>query len=34
MIGFTDRPTPNGWKVSIKLEETGAPYSLKPVALL
>lgn len=24
-------PTPNGWKVSIFLEETGTPYVLKPV---
>lgn len=24
-------PTPNGWKVAVMLEETGLPYSLKPV---
>ena len=24
-------PTPNGWKVSIALEEMGLPYELKPV---
>lgn len=24
-------PTPNGWKISIMLEETGLPYELKPV---
>src|SRR6185436_14745684 len=24
-------PTPNGWKISIFLEEAGLPYALKPV---
>jgi GST-like protein len=31
MIDFYFWPTPNGWKVSIMLEETGLPYTLKPV---
>jgi len=31
MIDFYYWPTPNGWKVSIMLEETGLPYTLKPV---
>ena len=26
-------PTPNGWKISIALEEMGLPYELKPVAI-
>ncbi len=26
-------PTPNGWKVSIFLEEAGLPYEMKPVAI-
>lgn len=26
-------PTPNGWKISIALEELGLPYVLKPVAI-
>lgn len=26
-------PTPNGWKISIALEEMGLPYVLKPVAI-
>lgn len=26
-------PTPNGWKISIALEEMGLPYALKPVAI-
>ena len=31
MIDFYYWPTPNGWKVSIMLEETGLAYTLKPV---
>ena len=31
MIDFYYWPTPNGWKVSIMLEETGLPYTLSPV---
>ena len=31
VIDFYYWPTPNGWKVSIMLEETGLPYTLKPV---
>jgi GST-like protein len=31
MIDYHYWPTPNGWKVSIMLEETGLPYTLKPV---
>jgi GSH-dependent disulfide-bond oxidoreductase len=31
MIDFYYWPTPNGWKVSIMLEETGLPYRMMPV---
>jgi GST-like protein len=31
MIDLYYWPTPNGWKISIMLEETGLPYTLKPV---
>jgi GSH-dependent disulfide-bond oxidoreductase len=31
VIDFYYWPTPNGWKVSIMLEETALPYTLKPV---
>ena len=33
MIDLYTAPTPNGWKVSIMLEETGLPYELKPINL-
>jgi GST-like protein len=31
MIDLYYWPTPNGWKISIMLEETGLPYTLKPI---
>jgi GSH-dependent disulfide-bond oxidoreductase len=31
MIDLHYWPTPNGWKISIALEEMGLPYTLKPV---
>ena len=31
MIDLHYWPTPNGWKISIALEELGLPYTLKPV---
>lgn len=34
MIDFHYWPTPNGWKVSIMLEETGLPYRLCPVNIV
>lgn len=33
MIDFYYWPTPNGWKISIMLEETGLPYTVKPVSI-
>ena len=33
MIDLYTAPTPNGWKVSIALEELGLAYTVKPVAL-
>lgn len=33
MIDLYTAPTPNGWKVSILLEETGLPYTVKPIDL-
>lgn len=34
MIDLYYWPTPNGWKVSILLEELGLPYSVKPIDIL
>ena len=33
MIDLYYWPTPNGWKISIMLEECGLPYEMKPVAI-
>jgi len=33
MIDLYTSPTPNGWKVSIALEELGLPYAVHPIAL-
>jgi len=33
MIDLYTSPTPNGWKVSIFLEEAGLPYEVKPIDL-
>ncbi|HSP96900.1 MAG TPA: glutathione S-transferase N-terminal domain-containing protein [Candidatus Dormibacteraeota bacterium] len=33
MIDLYTSPTPNGWKVSIALEELGLPYTVHPIAL-
>ncbi|SLN77055.1 glutathione S-transferase N-terminal domain-containing protein [Oceanibacterium hippocampi] len=34
MIDLYYWPTPNGWKISIMLEELAAPYTLKPVNIM
>ncbi len=31
MIDLYTAPTPNGWKASIMLEETGLPYRVTPI---
>lgn len=33
MIDLYTAPTPNGWKASIMLEETGLPYAVRPIEL-
>ncbi len=33
MIELYTSPTPNGWKVSIALEELALPYTVRPIAL-
>ena len=33
MIDLHFWPTPNGWKITIMLEETGLPYRLVPVEI-
>jgi glutathione S-transferase len=34
MIDLYTAPTPNGWKVSILLEELGIPYRVRPIRLM
>lgn len=34
MIDLFTAPTPNGWKISIMLEEVGLPYVVRPINLL